>query len=520
MTSSAFHKHIVLDRSTLLSLILKRPFSPQRGNDKSAFEQNVKIINRCIEKETLRVEQSILCHNDCIEIIDQLIEDRELLSDQILDYFEKISNLGRITENIGYEKIFQLANKLRPYPLKLTFADVINFIFALEIGAEFFITIKVDKLQELIKYNEYLLFQEYPNYRDLEIFDEASLVQWIQEYDLQEAKTITVLTHTNEKKELPEGSTVLDFAYKINPKLGNYCVQALVDNESVSLDYVLQENDKINIIIDQEFGQPKEEWLKFVQTEKANHEIKKWFRHYYIRQGKALIANEFSTNYSLYGRTFQDVATLLKYKTPDELYENLGKGLIDISKIKDTLRIYVKSYESSISEEKSELDNKIDNSIEGFTADEYKICPHCQPFPDNLSEIIGIIKVRRDQTTLYIHGEDCSQIKNVNPNNKQVINWSDDCQFCTVKLKIRMQDREGMLRHILNDFCTHGRCNVRTVNPVYNQSDNRTAVAVINYLVSSKKQLDFILLELKSKKDILQVQVLQITPGEANYLDR
>ncbi|MGK7956776.1 MAG: TGS domain-containing protein [Crocosphaera sp.] len=468
----------------------------------------------------LRVERSIFCHNDCIEIVDQLIEDGKLSSGEILDYVERISNLGRIPENTGYEKIFQLANKLRPYPPKLTLADVINFIFALEIGAEFLITIKVDKLQEFIKDHEEFLFQEYRNYRDLEIFDEASLVQWIQEYDLQDAKTITVVTHTNEKKELPEGAKVLDFAYRINPKLGNYCVQALVNNESVSLDYILQENDEINIIIDEEFGQPKEEWLKFVQTDKANHEIKKWFRHYYIRQGKALIANEFSTNYNLYGRTFQDVAILLRCKTPDELYENLGKGLIDISKIKDTLRIYVKSYANLISKEKSDLDNHIDNSIEGVSADEYKICLHCQPFPDDLSEIIGIINVRNDQTTLHIHREDCSQIKNVNPHQKRIINWSDNCQFFTVKLKIRMQDREGMLRHILNDFCTHGRCNVRTVTPVYNQSDDRVAVAVINYLVSSKEQLDFILLELKSKRDILQVQILQITPGEANYLDR
>ena len=61
---------------------------------------------------------------------------------------------------------------------------------------------------------------------------------------------------------------------------------------------------------------------------------------------------------------------------------------------------------------------------------------------------------------------------------------------------------------------------ILSFTPVYNQSDDRIAVAVINYLASSKEQLALILLELKSKRDILQVQVLQITPGEANYLDR
>lgn len=507
------HKHIVLDYLTLLALILERPFSSQQRNNLSAFKHNIKIINRFIEQEILRVEQSILCHNHCIELVDQLIEDGELLSSRILDYLEKISNLGRIHDNIDYEKIFQLANKLRPYSPKVTFPDVVNLIFALEIGAELLITIKVNKLQEFIKKNEDLLFQEYPDYRDLEIFDETSLVKWIKEYDPQKTETITVLTESNEEKEIPEGSTVLDFAYKIGPRLGNHCVQALVNNKSVSLDYVLEYGDKINIIIDKEFGQPKEEWLKFVYTKKAKHEIKKWFRRHNISQGKALIMNEFSNKYSLYGTIFQYVATTLMYKTPDGLYEDLGKGIIDIRKIKDTLRIYFKYYESLVSEENLELDNHIDNPIDGQSADEYKICTHCQPFPDDSSEIIGIIKVRNDKRILYIHSEDCSQIKNVNPDNKRVINWSYSCQLCTVTLKIRMQDREGILRHILNDIPPHFRFHVRTVTPVNNQSDDRIGVAVINCLVSSKKQLDFILLELKSKPAILQVQILKITPG-------
>ena len=74
------HKHIVLDYLTLLALILERPFSSQQRNNLSAFKHNIKIINRFIEQEILRVEQSILCHNHCIELVDQLIEDGELLS--------------------------------------------------------------------------------------------------------------------------------------------------------------------------------------------------------------------------------------------------------------------------------------------------------------------------------------------------------------------------------------------------------------------------------------------------------
>lgn len=87
---------------------------------------------------------------------------------------------------------------------------------------------------------------------------------------------VYVYTPKGEFVELPKGSTVIDFAYKIHSNIGNTMVSAVVNDKSVDVDYVLQNKDRVRIITDIISYGPREEWLDKVKTTKAKRKIREF----------------------------------------------------------------------------------------------------------------------------------------------------------------------------------------------------------------------------------------------------
>jgi len=84
---------------------------------------------------------------------------------------------------------------------------------------------------------------------------------------------IYVYTTKGEIIELPKGSTLIDFAYRINSEVGNTLVGGIVNDKYVSLEYILQNKDRVKIITDALSYGPKEEWIDLVQTTNAREKI-------------------------------------------------------------------------------------------------------------------------------------------------------------------------------------------------------------------------------------------------------
>ena len=76
--------------------------------------------------------------------------------------------------------------------------------------------------------------------------------------------------------ELPKGSTIIDFAYKISPESGNSLVGAFVNDTYVSADYVLKNKDRVRIITDELSLGPKEDWINHVKTSNAQKIIREY----------------------------------------------------------------------------------------------------------------------------------------------------------------------------------------------------------------------------------------------------
>lgn len=92
------------------------------------------------------------------------------------------------------------------------------------------------------------------------------------------ANKVYVYTTNGDIIELPIGSTIIDYAYKLDTNIGNTMVGAFVNDEYVPLDYVLQNKDRVRIVTNELSNGPEEKWLDIAKTSLAKSKIKNYYK--------------------------------------------------------------------------------------------------------------------------------------------------------------------------------------------------------------------------------------------------
>ncbi len=90
---------------------------------------------------------------------------------------------------------------------------------------------------------------------------------------------VYVYTTKGDVIELPKGATPIDFAYKIHTDIGNTMVGVFVNDESVPIDYVLQNKDRVRIVTDELSYGPRDDWMNKARTSLAKRKIKEFNKH-------------------------------------------------------------------------------------------------------------------------------------------------------------------------------------------------------------------------------------------------
>lgn len=255
------------------------------------------------------------------------------------------------------------------------------------------------------------------NVRDL-LHNPSAGMEYLDDFKLNlYDKEVFVFTPKGELKQMPKGSTLLDFAFMIHSNLGSKCIGGRVNGKNVPIRYQLNNGDQVDIQTASN-QVPHEEWLEFVQTTKARTRIKQFVREQeaaYMDLGKELLKRRLK-NWKL--EYDESVAGKLAKKmgspTIQDFYKRLAEDSVDLGKVKDnyiacmapeTKPDEVRSADgfehiSNLSEQNVKEDVLvIDNNLQGI---QYNLSKCCNPIYGD--EIFGFVSVKGG---IKIHKKDC-----------------------------------------------------------------------------------------------------------------
>ncbi|HHJ09268.1 MAG TPA: bifunctional (p)ppGpp synthetase/guanosine-3',5'-bis(diphosphate) 3'-pyrophosphohydrolase [Bacteroidetes bacterium] len=232
------------------------------------------------------------------------------------------------------------------------------------------------------------------------------------------SKEIFVFTPKGDVMRLPEGATLLDFAFAIHSEVGRHCTGGKIDNRVVPLHHTLQTGDRVEVITVKS-QKPAADWLAFVRTSKARSKIKQSLNEEQMKaaaHGREMLMRRLR-NWKI---PFSDetVKKLLQHyrtKLARDLYAGIADEEIDLLEIKEILTAPQKkeSEEPKSLGDRKTLPSEVRQKNEDFLLVDgnmknvdYTLARCCNPiFGD---PVFGFVTISEG---IKIHRQDCPNAK-------------------------------------------------------------------------------------------------------------
>ena len=315
---------------------------------------------------------------------------------------------------------------------------------------------------------------------------------------------IYVYTPKGDVFELPNGSTPIDFAYRIHTQVGDKMTGAIVNNNMVNLSYELQNGDIVKILTNNNSKGPSREWLNIAKTTQAKSKIKAFFnkttKEDYIESGKNLLEKELrrkkiSSVEFLKPDNIKEILKNLKLDTIEDLYLNIGNNKFSVKSV-------VKNKDEESNEQKKEIKVKVldtDNDINvGNTKNiQNHIANSRHPIPGD--DIIGFIT---KGSGISIHRKNCL---NINDMDDRVINanWNTKIKnkyYSDIVIYTNTKDNK-----IVDIVQTSASMNIQieSIN-LLNKSDKN--IYSLEVVISSLDDMNKYLKELRKIQNVVEVE--------------
>ena len=321
---------------------------------------------------------------------------------------------------------------------------------------------------------------------------------------------IFVFTPNGDIRKLPEGATVLDFAFDIHTNLGSTCSGGKVNGKAVPIRESLKNGDIVEIL-SQKNQQPKADWLNFVVTAKAKQRIKAFIREEQAknaRLGREELERKLK-NWKLTSKSIDEVVAYLckyyKQRTGTALYELIATEKIELTIVKDILTRWLsgeadeerRRAEAAAEKARREANQEVkESSTDALIIDEginnivYKLAKCCNPIKGD--DIFGFVTIN---TGITIHRTDCPNAKHIRQNYPYRImeaKWREHAQGSfRVTIAITAQDSAGLVNQITETVSRDLKLNIRTIN--LSSRGDGTGVGTISVEVPSTAVVDVLL---------------------------
>ena len=340
--------------------------------------------------------------------------------------------------------------------------------------------------------------------------------------------TVFCFTPTGDVKNLPTGSTPIDFAYSIHSAVGNKMIGAKVNGKLVPIDYIIQNGDRVEVITSQNSKGPSRDWLNIVKSTQAKNKINQWFRSELkeenITHGKELLiasAKSKGINFPDINKPEYQEKILRKYGFHDwnSCLATIGHGGLKEGQIVNRMyEEYKKDHLAcitddevleTIAENKDKVVQKHSKSgiiVKGL----YDVAVHfskcCSPVPGD--EIVGFVTRGRG---VSIHRTDCINIINLSDMERERLidaEWQHDEEsgssgLYRAEIKIYGNNRTGLLVDITKIF-TEREIDIDSIH----SKTSKQGIATIDVSFSTKgrEELTSVVERLRQIESIIDIE--------------
>jgi GTP diphosphokinase / guanosine-3',5'-bis(diphosphate) 3'-diphosphatase len=283
---------------------------------------------------------------------------------------------------------------------------------------------------------------------------------------------VYVFTPKGEVKNLPGGSTPIDFAYAVHTDVGHRTVGAKVNGRIVPLHYALKSGDIVEILTSKQAGRgPSRDWLSLARSSRARNKIRQWFsretREETEQRGRESLESALKQHNLPYKKLggsplLAQIIREMGFKKAEDFYLALGSGKLQVSQVANKVLHRLKT-EEVVEEEPVPIRPKAREAVAsqnfgihvpGVEDVLVRLAKCCTPVPGD--EIAGYISLGKGIT---IHRRDCPNVRALmrNPERFTPVEWDGGAsQSFRVQIAVVSWDRSRLLEDVARTFAEHG----------------------------------------------------------------